>query len=139
VSLPIDRNGFVIAEGPHPQTLTALIASNSLSRDSNGDGSPMSCRRASSCRRIRRSPIWKGPRNVAARLGYETTALTLPVVVRDSDVGQPAPIAVPILVGRENRFVKRLADAIRRATGSGRTVSACMYQPGDLEGHRDLL
>jgi hypothetical protein len=81
----------------------------------------------------------EGATNVAARLGYETTALTLPVVVRDSDVGQPAPIAVPILVGRENRFVKRLADAIRRATGSGRTVSACMYQPGDLEGHRDLL
>src|SRR6266536_2928626 len=49
--------------------------------------------------------------NLAARLGYETTALTLPLVVRDNDVPQPAAIAVPILVGRGNRFVQRLADA----------------------------
>lgn len=49
--------------------------------------------------------------NLAARLGYETTALTLPLVLRDSDVAQPAAVGVPILVGRANRFVQRLVDA----------------------------
>ena len=41
--------------------------------------------------------------NLAARLGFETTALTLPVVVRTNEVTQPASVGVPILVGRTNR------------------------------------
>ena len=49
--------------------------------------------------------------NLAARLGYETTAFTLPLVVRDSEVAQPASVAVPILVGRTNRFVRQLIEA----------------------------
>ena len=49
--------------------------------------------------------------NLAARLGFETTALSLPIVVRDSDVAQPASIALPILVGRQNSFVRKLVDA----------------------------
>jgi zinc carboxypeptidase/S-layer family protein len=49
--------------------------------------------------------------NIAGRLAFETTALTLPLVVRDSDVAEPASIAFPILVGRQNVFVKKLIDA----------------------------
>jgi len=49
--------------------------------------------------------------NIAARLGFETTALSLPIVVRDRDVADPAAILVPILVGRDNVFVQRLAAA----------------------------
>src|SRR5204863_1602515 len=45
------------------------------------------------------------------RLGYETTALSLPLVVRDSDVAQAGSIGVPILVGRTNRFVQQLVAA----------------------------
>src|SRR4051794_17425158 len=37
--------------------------------------------------------------NIAGRLGFETTALSLPVVLKAPDVAQPASIAVPILVG----------------------------------------
>ena len=48
--------------------------------------------------------------NIAARLSYETTALTLPIVVRDDEVPAPEGIALPILVGRENRFVKKLIE-----------------------------
>jgi murein tripeptide amidase MpaA len=48
--------------------------------------------------------------NIAARLGYETTALTLPLVLRDEEVRDEAAIGLPILVGRENAFVKRLAE-----------------------------
>ena len=48
--------------------------------------------------------------NIAGRLGFETTALSLPIVVRAPDVAQPASIAVPILVGRGNPFVAKLAE-----------------------------
>ncbi len=48
--------------------------------------------------------------NIAGRLGFETTALTLPIVWKASEVTQPASIAVPILVGRGNAFVKALVD-----------------------------
>ena len=60
--------------------------------------------------------------NLAARLGYDTTALTLPLVVRDSDVAQPASIGVPILVGRTNRFVQSLVDA--------KTLDVAALKPG---------
>ena len=48
--------------------------------------------------------------NIAARLGYETTALTLPLVERDFEVKSPADIALPILVGRQNAFVQKLVE-----------------------------
>jgi hypothetical protein len=47
--------------------------------------------------------------NLAARLGFETTALSLPIVVRDHDVQQPDSIALPILVGRENALVAKIS------------------------------
>jgi hypothetical protein len=52
----------------------------------------------------------QGVANIAARLGFETTALTLPIAVRANEVSDPAAIAVPILVGRGNAFVKALID-----------------------------
>jgi hypothetical protein len=48
-----------------------------------------------------------GAATIAGRLGYETSALTLPIVVKD-DVAQPAGIGLPIVVGRENQFTKKL-------------------------------
>ena len=60
--------------------------------------------------------------NIAARLGYETTAMTLPVVLRDEEVRDAAGIGLPILVGRENSFVKRLVE--RRA------IDLAALQPG---------
>ena len=46
--------------------------------------------------------------NIGARLGFETTALTLPVVVREDELDRPEGIALPILVGRDNSLVKAL-------------------------------
>lgn len=93
-----------------PQSLTALVAARSLTRDTNGDG----LADAVAARVIvPASPTIgdvEAATNLAARLGYETTALTLPLVVRDSDVPQPAAVGVPILVGRSNRFVQQLVD-----------------------------
>jgi murein tripeptide amidase MpaA len=48
--------------------------------------------------------------NIAARLGYETTALTMPLVVRDTEVTTATEIGLPILVGRQNRYVRALVE-----------------------------
>src|SRR5207247_720128 len=48
--------------------------------------------------------------NLAGRFGFETSAATLPIVMRDSEVQQPASIALPVLVGRQNTFVQKLID-----------------------------
>jgi hypothetical protein len=48
--------------------------------------------------------------NIAGRLGFETTALTLPIVLKAPDVTQPAAIAVPIVVGRGNPFIAKLVE-----------------------------
>ena len=49
-----------------------------------------------------------GATTIAARLGYETSALTLPIVIRENEIAQAAAVGLPILVGRENAFVKKL-------------------------------
>jgi hypothetical protein len=48
--------------------------------------------------------------NIAARLGYETMAMTLPVVLTDAEIKDPAAIALPILIGRDNAFVKKIVE-----------------------------
>jgi hypothetical protein len=54
--------------------------------------------------------------NLAARLGYETTALTLPIALRAPEVQSPSTIGLPIIVGRTNPFVKALIDRGALAT-----------------------
>lgn len=45
--------------------------------------------------------------NIAARIGYETTAASLPITLLDEDLAS-TQASLPILVGRGNRFVERL-------------------------------
>ena len=122
VSLPVPRSVCVIAATSHPQALTALVSANSLTRDTNGDGlADVVAARVI----VPASPSLadlETATNLAARLDYETTTLTLPLVVRDSDVTERASIGIPILVGRDNRFVKRLVDA--------RTIDLTNLKPG---------
>ena len=64
----------------------------------------------------------QGASNIAARLGFETTALTMPLVGRDGE--QPPAGALPILIGGNNAVVKRLAasgtiDLQRLTKGQG--------------------
>ena len=47
--------------------------------------------------------------NIAGRLGYETTSLSLPLVLRDTEVAA-ADVRLPILVGRQNALVLSLAE-----------------------------
>ncbi|HEV8345922.1 MAG TPA: M14 family metallopeptidase [Vicinamibacterales bacterium] len=125
VSLPLRPAVRVIADTPHPQTLTTLVAANSLTRDSNGDGlADVVAARVIVPANPSLADL-ETATNLAARLGYETTALTLPLVIRDSDVAQAgasASTGIPILVGRDNRFVKRLAEA--------RTIDLASLKPG---------
>jgi hypothetical protein len=52
----------------------------------------------------------EGAANLAARLAFETTALSLPLVIRAPEVTGPAGIELPILVGRENPLVVKAAS-----------------------------
>jgi uncharacterized membrane protein YgcG len=54
--------------------------------------------------------------NLAGRLGFETMAATLPIVLREGESGAKDPAAAsamgfPILVGRDNTVVRKLAAA----------------------------
>ena len=122
-------SGLCLASGNHlhadahgPRTLTSIVGAQSLTRDTNGDGlADVVAARVI----VPASPSLAdvdAATNLAARLGYETTALTLPLVVRDNDVADPAAIGVPILVGRTNRFVQRLLDA--------HTIDLAALKPG---------
>src|SRR4051812_4211901 len=99
------------ADARTTQTLTALVGPHSLTRDTNGDSLPDSVAARIIVPAAPSLADVEAATNLAARLGYETTAFTLPLVVRDSDVAQPASVAVPILIGRTNRFVRQLIDA----------------------------
>ena len=102
-----------VADARGALSLTALVGPRSLARDSNGDGLADAVAARVIVPAAAAVADIEAATNLAARLGYETTALTLPLVVRDNDVAQPGSIAVPILVGRANRFVQRLvADHI---------------------------
>jgi hypothetical protein len=48
--------------------------------------------------------------NIAGRFGFETTAATLPIVLRESEVRQPTAMVLPVMVGRQNTVAQRLAE-----------------------------
>jgi len=48
--------------------------------------------------------------NLAARLGYESLAMNLPLVLRDTEADRLPQNVVPILVGRENSVLQKLAS-----------------------------
>ncbi|MBI3490428.1 MAG: hypothetical protein HY047_01305 [Acidobacteria bacterium] len=107
----LDVHSPLRADVRSPQSVTMLVAKNGFARDTNGDGLADTV--------VARVIVPAQPAladveaatNLAARLGYETTALSLPLVVRDNDVTQPASIGIPILVGRGNRFSARLIES----------------------------
>ncbi len=111
VCLAIDRQDPVRADVRVAKSLSVLVAAKSLTRDTNGDGLADSVPARIIIPAAATLFDVEAATNLAARLGYDTTALTLPLVVHDAEVTEPAAVGVPILVGRENRFVKRLVEA----------------------------
>ena len=114
--------GPLHADARAPQSLTSLVAPQSLVRDTNGDGLADAVAARIVVPAAPSLADVEAATNLAARLGYETTALTLPLVVKDTEVAQPAAIAVPILVGRTNRFVQRLIET--------KAIDVASLQPG---------
>src|SRR6516165_3383916 len=97
------------AEVPAPLDLTTLFdVSTGAVRDTNGDGLPDTIATRVIVPATPTSEDVEGAATIAGRLGHETSAMTLPVVVRDSELSQPGGITLPILIGRENQFIKRL-------------------------------
>ncbi len=92
------------AEGP---SLTSLLdLSSGLVRDTNGDGIADAVAGRIVVPAAPTIEESQAAANLAARLGFETSALTLPIVIRDTDA-VPAG-AAPILVGRGNALVRPL-------------------------------
>ena len=112
----------VRADARRPPSLTALVGRNALTRDTYGDGLPDSVAARVTVPSAPALADIEAATNLAARLGYDTTALSLPIVVRDNEVEQPSAVAAPILVGRENRFIKQLIDT--------RVIDIAVLKPG---------
>src|SRR5438876_11943364 len=96
--LPLTVRSRLRADAIGPPTLTALVGPKSLTRDTNGDGLPDIVAARVIVPADPSLADVEAATNLAARLGYETTALTLPLVIRDNDVPQPAAVVVTVLV-----------------------------------------
>jgi hypothetical protein len=81
-----------------------------VARDTNGDGLPDVIAGRIIVPASPSTDEIQAAINLAARFGFETTAATLPFVIRDSEVQQPSSIALPMLVGRQNTFVQKLVE-----------------------------
>jgi len=92
-----------------PQGLDAIYAAGRALRDTNADGVIDAVAARVVVPAEASAEDLEAAANIAARLGFETTALTFPIVVRDSDVTDPAAVGLPVLVGRGNAFLKTLA------------------------------
>src|SRR5438094_674277 len=128
----------VRADARRPPSLTALVGRNALTRDTYGDGLPDSVAARVTVPSAPALADIEAATNLAARLGYDTTALSLPIVVRDNEVEQPSAVAAPILVGRENRFIKQLIDTrvidIAVLKPGQRLIAACASPLGGGDG-----
>ncbi|MBI4471060.1 MAG: hypothetical protein HY646_00225, partial [Acidobacteria bacterium] len=81
-----------------------------VTRDTNGDGHSDSIAARIIVPADATTEDTQAAINLAGRFGFETLAATLPIVMRDNAVPQPASIALPVLVGRQNAFVQTLVE-----------------------------
>ena len=105
-----------------PPDLATMFGAAGLVRDSNGDGinDTVAARIVVPATPSREDSL--AAANIAGRLGFETTSLTLPLVVRDTEVTRDAGLELPILIGRTNALVRSLID--------GHVVDVASLQPG---------
>jgi hypothetical protein len=95
-------------------TVPSLTAASSLSdgvvRDTNGDGIADAVAARVVVPAHASVAEATAAANLAARLGFETSALTLPIVINDT--AEISAGTIPILVGRENALLKRITGAV---------------------------
>ena len=105
--------GITSPAGQAPPTsaldLAAVFGPRGIVRDSNDDGIGDSV--AARVIVPAAATVEEGAAavNIAGRLGFETTSMTLPLVLRDNAVSQPAAVELPIVVGRTNSYARALA------------------------------
>jgi hypothetical protein len=125
-------------EGALESLATLSDLARGLVRDTNGDGLADSVAARVIIPASPTTDDLEAATNIATRLGYETTAMTLPIVLRDDQVGVADAIALPILVGRENRFVRQLVatQAVDlKALNAGQGLVALVPSPlGGADG-----
>ena len=99
---------------PDAATMTSLASIYALAaggvRDTNGDGLADTVAARVILPAEPAVEEVQAAANIAGRLGFETTALTLPIVLRAPDVSQSSAIVLPIVVGRTNPFLVRLVE-----------------------------
>ncbi|MEO5897061.1 MAG: M14 family metallopeptidase [Vicinamibacterales bacterium] len=104
-----DPSATSVAADDSPGLASAWSISTGLVRDTNGDGIADSVAARISLPAAPSALEAQAAANLSARLGFETSALTLPLLVRQSDTALPS--AVPVFLGRQNSAVVRLAQA----------------------------
>ena len=88
----------------------AFSLTRGMVRDSNGDGlADVVAARVIVAAKPSPEDILAAA-NIAARLGYETLSMKLPLVMREDEAVRAAEIALPILIGRKNSAIQRLAE-----------------------------
>lgn len=94
---------------PPPLDLVPYFGAAGLTHDTNGDGlaDTVAARVIVPTEPALEDSL--AAANLAGRLGFETTALTLPFVRRDSEVPVAPAGTIPVFVGRGNSFVRALA------------------------------
>jgi hypothetical protein len=104
--------------------LAAVFGPRGITRDSNDDGIADSVAARIIVPAAPSVEDGTAAANIAGRLGFETTSMTLPLVVRDRTLAQAASIELPILIGRTNTAVQALVsrgevsfDALRPGQG----------------------
>jgi hypothetical protein len=56
--------------------------------------------------------------NIAARIGLESTGVSIPIVKGDSEVKDPKELVNPLLVGRDNPWIRRLIEEKKLEVGN---------------------
>jgi len=104
-----------------PYDLSNLFSLEGLLTNTNGSEMPDSINATIILSANASSEEGLGACSIAARLGFETAAINLPLVVSETEIKQIQTIQNPILIGNDNRFVKLLAtmDQIDLSTLSG--------------------
>ncbi|HEY0876729.1 MAG TPA: M14 family metallopeptidase [Vicinamibacterales bacterium] len=113
LTLPLtDREPYrvdIAAQGAGPSIMTVTSLVTSAVRDTNGDGLADAVAARVILPAEPAAEEIEGAANLAARLGFETTGLSLPIVIRATELGARTAVDVPILVGRENPLVLKAA------------------------------
>src|SRR5690242_428181 len=93
-----------------PSLTTVSSLSDGIVRDTNGDGIADAVAARIVVPDHASASEAAAASNLAARFGFETSALTLPITI--SDASEAPGGTVPIVVGRGNQTLKKLSGAI---------------------------